>query len=267
MCSSDLSLNSKSVFLTSTLPEILIVEDNDDLRQFLLRELQNNYLIHLAENGLRALEILKKREIELIITDVMMPVMDGLEFCKKVKNSFETSHIPIIILSAKATLDSKIEGTELGADAYLEKPFSLEYLTVLIRNLIDNRTLLKAKFIQQPFAQPLEIANSKADEKFLDTINELIQENLSNNDFSIDELAKTLLISRSGFHKKLKAMSGLTPNDYIKLIRLKKAAELLKEGHFRVNEICDKVGFNSPSYFSKCFQEQFGMLPSDFAKT
>ncbi len=257
---------SRGVFLTSAHSEILIVEDNDDLRMFLSKQLQREYIIHLAENGLKALEILKKREIELIITDVMMPEMDGIELCKQVKNTFETSHIPLIILTAKATIDSKVEGTETGADAYVEKPFSFEYLSALIKNLIENRAKLKAKFMQQPLSNPIEIASSKADEKFLNTIHELIMANLSNPDFSIDELAQSISISRSGFHKKLKGISGLTPNDYIKLIRLKKAAELLKEGQLRVNEICDMVGFNSPSYFSKCFQEQFGMLPSDFAR-
>jgi len=257
---------TQGVFLTTEHPEILIVEDNEDLRQFLSRYLQSHYLIHLAENGLKALGILRKHEIQLIITDIMMPEMDGIELCKQVKTNIETSHIPVIILTAKATLESKIEGTSIGADAYLEKPFSFEYLSVLIKNLIDNRALLKANFTRQPFSKSIEIANSKADEKFLMTINELIQGNLENPDFSIDELAQALSISRSGFHKKLKGISTLTPNDYIKLIRLKKAAELLRDGHYRVNEICDKVGFNSPSYFSKCFQDQFGMLPSDFAK-
>ena len=258
--------NTQGVFLTTAHPEILIVEDNEDLRQFLSRQLQGQYLVHLAENGLKALAILKKREIELIITDLMMPEMDGIELCKHVKNNIETSHIPVIILTAKATMESKIEGTEIGADAYLEKPFSFEYLSVLIKNLMDNRALLKTKFSRQPFSKSIEIATSKVDENFLTVINELIQKNIENPDFSIDELAQALSISRSGFHRKLKGISALTPNDYIKLIRLKKAAELLRDGQLRVNEICDKVGFNSPSYFSKCFQEQFGMLPSDFAK-
>lgn len=258
---------TQGVFLTTDHPEILIVEDNEDLRQFLSRQLQRQYLIHLAENGLKAIGILKKREIQLIITDLMMPEMDGIELCKHIKKNIETSHIPVIILTAKATIESKIEGTEIGADAYLEKPFSFEYLSVLIKNLIDNRALLKANFTRQPFSTSIEIAHSKTDEKFLSAINEIIQKNLENPDFSIDELAQALSISRSGFHRKLKGISALTPNDYIKLIRLKKAAELLRDGQLRVNEICDKVGFNSPSYFSKCFQEQFGMLPSDFAKT
>lgn len=260
------STTTQGVFLTTELPEILIVEDNEDLRLFLSRHLQSKYLIHLAENGLKALGILKKFDIQLIITDIMMPEMDGIELCKYIKKHIETSHIPVIVLTAKATMESKIEVTEIGADAYLEKPFSFEYLSVLLKNLIDNRALLKANFNRQPFSKPNEIANSIADEKFLTAINALIHDNLENPDFSIDEIAKALSISRSGFHKKLKGISALTPNDYIKLIRLKKAAELLRDGQLRVNEICDKVGFNSPSYFSKCFQEQFGMLPSDFAK-
>jgi DNA-binding response OmpR family regulator len=257
---------TQGVFLTTDHPEILVVEDNEDLRQFLSRHLQRQYLIHLAENGLKALGILRKHEIQLIITDVMMPEMDGIELCKHIKSNVETSHIPVIILTAKTNIESKIEGTEIGAEAFIEKPFSFEYLSVLIKSLIDNRALLKAKFTQQPFSKPNEITNSKADEKFLTTIDELIQDNLNNPDFSIDELSKALMISRSGFHRKLVSISTLTPNDYIKLIRLKKAAELLRERQLRINEICDIVGFKSPSYFTKCFQEQFDMLPSDFAK-
>lgn len=244
-------------------PEILIVEDNKDLRLFLCKQLQNAYIIHQADNGEQALEITKQKDIELIITDVMMPVMDGFELCKALKSNPETNHIPIIILTAKADIDSKIEGTMMGADAYIEKPFSLEYLLALIRNLIDTRVKLKAKFLKNPFTETKLIATNKADELFLDNLNKLINNNIGNQSYSIDDIAKSLSFSRSGFHKKLKAISGLTPNDYIKLIRLRKASELIRAGQYRINEVCYMVGFSSPSYFSKCFQEQFGVSPSD----
>jgi ligand-binding sensor domain-containing protein/signal transduction histidine kinase/AraC-like DNA-binding protein len=257
---------NQEIVISSGNPEILIVEDNQDLRIFLRKHFQNKYNISLAENGLKALDILKEREIDLIISDVMMPQMDGVEFCKYVKTNFQTSHIPIIIFTGKTTLDTKINITEIGADAYVEKPFSLKYISALIQNILENRTKLKTKFSQLPFLKISEITSSKTDKQFLDKIDEIILAHLDNPDFSTEDLAKSQNISRSSLHKKLKAVSGFTPNDYIKIIKLKKAAELLMSGEYRINEICDKVGFNTPSYFSKCFQEQFGVLPSEFAK-
>ncbi len=259
--------DSKEIVISSGNPEILIVEDNDDLRQFLRKHFQYQYNISLAANGLQALDLLKERDFDMIISDIMMPEMDGIEFCKYVKNNFETSHIPIIIFTGKTTLDTKINSTEIGADAYVEKPFSLKYLSVLIKNVLKTRAKLKTKFSQLPFVKTSEITSSKADKRFLDTIDEIIHTNIDNPDFATEDLARANNISRSSLHKKLKAISGVTPNDYIKIIKLKKAAELIRNGDYRINEICDKVGFNTPSYFSKCFQEQFGLLPSEFAKT
>lgn len=257
---------NQEIIISSGNPEILIVEDNQDLRMFLRKHFQNTYNISLAENGLKGLDILKEREIDLIISDVMMPQMDGVEFCRYVKNNFQTSHIPIIIFTGKTTLDTKINVTELGADAYVEKPFSLKYISALIQNILENRTKLKSKFSQLPFLKTSEITTSKTDKQFLDKIDEVILAHLDDPEFSTEDLAKSQNISRSSLHKKLKAVSGFTPNDYIKVIKLKKAAELLMSGEYRINEICDKVGFNTPSYFSKCFQDQFGVLPSEFVK-
>ncbi len=254
------------IIIKSGNPEILIVEDNSDLRMFLRKHFSNQYNISLASNGMEATGILKEHDFDLIISDIMMPEMDGIEFCKNVKNNFETSHIPIIVFTAKTTLETKIASTEIGADAYVEKPFSLKYISVLIKNILENRSKLKTRFSQLPFSKTSEIISSQADKKFLDKINEIIHSNIENPEFMTEELAIANNISRSSLHKKLKAISGVTPNDYIKIIKLKKAAELIMNSDYQINEVCYMVGFNTPSYFSKCFHDQFGVLPSEFRK-
>ena len=245
---------------------ILIVEDQDEMLHFIARLFKQNYTVFKAKNGLDALKIIEEEEIDLVISDIMMPEMDGLELCTKLKSEFETCHIPVILLTAKNTNESKIEGLKQGADAYIEKPFEYEHLFIQVNNLLDNRRKLKLHFIKEPFVKTNEIVSSQHDEQFVLTIENLIMDKLPDPDFSIDELASEMHISRSGFHKKLKGITGLTPNDFIKLIRMKKAAELLTTTDYRINEICYMTGFNSPSYFAKCFQEQFGVLPTDFQK-
>lgn len=175
------------------------------------------------------------------------------------------SHIPVILLTAKTTLQSKIEGMKAGADAYVEKPFSMEYLKVCISNLLKNREQLQATFVHAPFVQTNSMAITKADEEFLKKLNEIVQANIQNPDFSLLDMADQLCMSRSSLNRKIKGILDVTPNDYIRIERLKKAAQLLKEGNCKINEVCYMVGFNTPSYFTKCFQKQFGMLPKDFA--
>lgn len=195
-----------------------------------------------------------------------MPEMDGLSLCDRIKSDLEFSHIPIILLTAKTNIQTKIEGMKSGADAYIDKPFSMEYLKACISSLLNNREKLRAAFANSPFIQANSMAMSKADEKFLKTLNEVVFENMQNPDFCLDDMASILNMSRSSLNRKIKGILDLTPNDYIRLERLKKAAQLLNEGESRVNEICYMVGFNTPSYFTKCFQKQFGVLPKDFVK-
>ena len=190
--------------------------------------------------------------------------MDGFELCKKIKSDLTYSHIPVILLTAKTNIQSKIEGMELGADAYIEKPFSVEYLHACASNLIQNREKLRQAFTQSPFVAADTMALTKADEEFIQRLNEVIQMNLSNPDFCMENMADGMNMSRSNFYRKIKGVLDLSPNEYLRLERLKKAAQLLKEGENRINEICYTVGFNSPSYFSKCFQKQFGVSPKDF---
>lgn len=212
------------------------------------------------------METLKKHIINLIISDVMMPIMDGLELCKSIKSNIETCHIPIILLTAKTTLNNKIEGLKNGADAYIEKPFAMPHLLVQINNLLENRIKLRQNFANSPYIATNSMAQNKADEDFLNKLTEIVRQNLDDENFNINNLASEMNMSRTSLHRKIKGVTELTPGDFIRIIRLKRAAELLLEGEYRINEICMLVGIHSLSYFSKSFQKQFGVLPKDFAK-
>ena len=243
---------------------VLVVEDNPDMLAFVVRQLSKEYVVLTATNGAEALQMLDGNYVNLVISDVVMPVMDGFELCKTIKSELNYSHIPVILLTAKTNIQSKIEGMELGADAYIEKPFSVEYLQACASNLIQNREKLRQAFAESPFIAANTMALTKADEEFIRKLNEVIQVNYANPEFSMDDMADNLNMSRSNFYRKIKGVLDLSPNEFLRLERLKKAAQLLKEGENRVNEICYMVGFNSPSYFAKCFQKQFGVLPKDF---
>ena len=243
---------------------VLVVEDNPEMLSFVSRQLSHEYIVLTAVNGEEALRILDENFVNLIVSDVVMPLMDGFELCKTVKSKLDYSHIPIILLTAKTNIQSKVEGLELGADAYIEKPFSPEYLLAAIASLIKNRETLRQTFAKSPFVAANTMALTKADEEFIKRLNEIILSNLHSPEFSMEDMAEMLNMSRSNFYRKIKGVLDLTPNEYLRIERLKRAAQLLKDGENRVNEICYMVGFNSPSYFSKCFLKQFGVLPKDF---
>ena len=193
-----------------------------------------------------------------------MPNMNGVEFCQAIRSNQLTSHIPFILLTAKTDNDSKITGMNCGADAYIEKPFSIQYLEACIKNLLELRQQLRQKFSQMPNIPLSSIAGNKADEEFLKNMNQLIEDNFSNANLSIDFLSEKLCISRSGLFSKIKILANMTPNEMVQLVRLKKAADLLRENKYRINEISYMVGFSNPAYFSRCFQKQFGVKPSEF---
>ena len=245
---------------------LLVVEDSLEMQAFVVKQLSSEYRVLTAVNGVEALKVLKEHTVNLVISDIMMPEMDGLELCEHLKSELDYSHIPIILLTAKTTLQAKIEGMKLGADVYIEKPFSVEYLKVCVANLLNNREKLRASFVNSPFVQTGSMAMTKADESFLKTLKEVVVANMQNPDFCLDDMASLLNMSRSSLNRKIKGILDMTPNDYIRLERLKKAAQLLKEGECKINEVCYMTGFNTPSYFTKCFQKQFGILPKDFVK-
>lgn len=243
---------------------ILLVDDDADLLQFEKKVLSADYRILTAENGNEALEVLNSDNVSLIVTDIMMPGMDGFELTRQVKQNIEFCHIPVILLTAKVSVEAKIQGFETGADAYIDKPFSIEVLTVQIANLLQNREKLRESFMKNPFVGANSMVRTKSDEEFIKKLHEIVHDNLGNAEFVVEDIAEQFNMSRASFYRKIKGVLDLTPNEYIRVERLKRAAQLLKEKTFKVNEICYMVGFNSPSYFAKCFQQQFGVLPKDF---
>jgi two-component system cell cycle response regulator len=247
-------------------PVILLVDDNEEILDFLSEELCEKYTILKAFNGQEALNVLQQEAIHLVVSDVMMEIMDGFELCKRIKTDFEYSHIPVVLLTAKNSLQSKIEGLEIGADAYIEKPFSPEHLQVQIANLISNRNKIKDYFAKSPLVHIKSMAYSRADEIFLENLNEVIQKNLENTELDVEHLAKVMNMSRPTLYRKIKAISDLTPNELIHISRLKKAAELLATTDFKVYEIADMVGYTSQNNFGRSFLKQFGMPPTEYQK-
>ena len=256
--------NDTAATSQKVLPIMLIVDDNEDMLNFLSSHFQTSYTIVTAVDGVDALNKLKEQEVALIISDWMMPNMNGIDLCKAVRNNQLTSHIPFILLTAKTDTEAKITSMNCGADAYIEKPFSLQYLEACIKNLLELRLQLRQKFSQMPTVSINSIAANQNDKVFLEKMNHLIEENLNNEELSVDFLAEKLCISRSGLFVKIKGLANTTPNEMIQIIRLKKAASLLLEKQYRINEVSYMVGFNNPSYFSKCFQKQFGMKPGEY---
>jgi len=245
-------------------PVLLLVDDNEEILEFLEHELNEKYSIMKAVNGQDALDILKENAVHLLISDIMMPVMDGFELCRIIKSNFDYSHIPVILLTAKNTLQSKIEGLEIGADAYIEKPFSPEYLQVQIANLLSNRNKIKEYFASSPLVHIKSMAYSKADELFLEKINDSIFRNLEDTELDVEKLAKLMNMSKPTLYRKIKSLSDLSPNELINITRLKKAAELLVEGNHKIYEVSDMVGYASQTNFGRNFLKQFGMTPSDY---
>lgn len=255
---------SENAAVSNSAPVMLVVEDNMDMRKFICQSFADKFRTLEAENGRAALLLMETNEVDFIITDLMMPEMDGLELCRELHKNILLSHIPIVLLTAKTDMSTKIEAIRLGADVYLEKPFSIELLIAQVDNLLNSRRMLRKRYTELPFVPLNTIAGNSADEAFLAKINQIVEANFSNVEFSIQELAEQLFVSRSGLFVKIKSLVGITPNEFIQLVRLKKAAQLIRENKYRINEVCYMVGFNNPSYFSKCFQKQFGKLPKDF---
>ena len=242
---------------------ILVVEDNRELRETLKNELSQWYSILTAPDGEKALGLIEEKEVDVIVSDVMMPVMDGFELCRRIKGQLAYSHIPLILLTAKVTLDAKQEGMESGANAYMEKPFTIRQL----KSQIDNLIRLKEAFRRSVSGggDPGEPMPVGPEADFIRAINDSIEKQMSEEAFSIETLAYDMAMSRTNFFRKFKALTGVTPNDYLKNYRLDRAAKLIREGA-RINEAAESVGFTSSSYFAKCFKSRFGVLPKDYAR-
>lgn len=206
-----------------------------------------------------------KKYPDLIISDVMMPEMDGFELCHKLKSDENTSHIPVILLTAKADMDSKIEGLEYGADDYISKPFDDKELRVRVKNLIEQRKKLREKFTRMIEIKPGEIAATSMDEQFLKRLLDIFENHISETDYNTESFASEIGMSRSNLYRKIQALTNQSTNDFIRSLRLKRAAQLLRKSTGTASEIAYAVGFNSPSHFSKIFRQQFGQSPSNFA--
>jgi len=246
-------------------PLILLVEDHEDFRFYLKDNFKHTYRILEASHGKEAWPLIKRHVPDLIVSDVMMPEMNGLELCSKIKKDNRTSHIPVVLLTAKTADHQKVEGFSVGADEYVSKPFNFEILASRIKNLIAQRELLKASMLGKAEIEPEKIAISSVDEKLMKNAVKVVEDNMSNSEFSVEELSRELGMSRVYLYKKLLALTGKTPIEFIRIIRLKRASQLLKESQMTVAEVAYEVGFNNPKYFSKYFKLEFNILPSQYA--
>jgi len=247
----------------SQLPVILLIEDHKDVRNYVQEILNDTYCVNIAEDGEKGISTALELMPELILSDVMMPKKDGYEVCEALKNDPRTSHIPIILLTAKSDSEDKITGLMTKADDYITKPFILRELLLRIENLIESRKLLREKYKNEGILKPKEIATNSIDEIFLKKLVELVEENMSDENFGVEQLGDEIGMSRSQLHRKLKALLDQSPNQFIRSFRLHRAHDLLKQQSATASEIAYQVGFSSPSYFTKCFHEQFGYTPSD----
>ncbi|MCF8714715.1 response regulator [Joostella atrarenae] len=244
---------------------LLIVEDNSELREYLKNELKSKYRVLTAVDGQKGLEVAKDKTPDIILTDVVMPSIDGVEMCELIKKDLKTSHIPLLMLTAKAMVADRIKGIDSGADAYLSKPFDMDVLKATLNQLLKSRQILFNKHYQG-ILEPSKSKTTTQDSTFIKKILEYINENISETDLGVELLASELFLSRSQLYRKVKALTGVTVNEFIRKIRLEKAKELLESGDYNISEVTYKVGFSSPSYFTKCFKTYFNIQPSDLKK-
>ena len=245
-------------------PSILIVDDSEDVRKYLSGLLESIYKISEAKNGEVGIIAATENMPDLIISDVMMPSMDGIEFCRRIKSEWQTSDIPVILLTAKASAESKIEGLEIGADDYLTKPFDSKELFTRIKNLLEQRKRLRDKYNQEPDALTKTVGLNKADQEFLNKFLELIENNLDKTNFGTEQLSKELFVSRTQLHRKILSITGQAPGEFIRIIKLKKAAKLLLDGKLSVTQVAYEIGFSSPAQFTRAFSKQFNCVPSEY---
>jgi DNA-binding response OmpR family regulator len=246
---------------------VLIVEDNADILWFLCNELGNEFGLIEAVDGSAGLKLAKEHMPDLIITDLMMPRMDGYELCEKLKSDVLTSHIPIIMLTAKATIGDRLKGLELGADDYISKPFDINEVRIRTRNLIDQRRKLREKFGKEITLEPIDIAITSVDEKFLTQAMDVVDTHMSDASFDISVFSDKMHMSRSTLFRKLEALTSMSPVEFIRSLRLKRAATLLKQQYGNVSEVALEVGFSNPSYFTQVFKKAFSVTPAQFAKS
>jgi DNA-binding response OmpR family regulator len=249
----------------SELPLILVIEDSEELLLYLKQTLSENYRVLCAPNGDEGYILAGEHNPDLIITDLSMPGMDGIDLCEHLKSELPTCHIPIIILTARVSDESNIRGLETGADVYINKPFNIHILKAQIKSLLDSRQRLKSIMAKELVVQPKDVTVASLDERFLAKLMEVVEEHASDQTFGIKELTEKMNMSHSVIFRKIKSITGLTVVDYIRTFRLKKAALILTKKKLPISEVSFMVGFSDPKYFSKCFQKEFGLSPTEYA--
>jgi signal transduction histidine kinase/ligand-binding sensor domain-containing protein/DNA-binding response OmpR family regulator len=248
----------------SALPLILLVEDDRDLRIFIRDELDENYRVQEAADGIQGYQLAVETVPDLIISDIVMPGLDGTDLCRKLKSDERTSHIPIILLTAKTNEAARLEGFQTGADDYITKPFNADLLRIRAGNLIESRQKLRSRFSREIHLQPADIAITPYDEVFLNKAVQAVEENMSDPDFSVEQMSYRIGMSRSQLYRKLFALTGQSPRDFVRILRLKRAANLIAQAQITIAEAAFRVGFDDPAYFSKCFRKQFGVAPGEY---
>ena len=244
-----------------------MAEDNVEFINFLSECLSKKYRVLKAEDGEQALEILKETEdIDIIISDVMMPKIDGIKLCNIVKTTLKWSHIPVILLTARTAEEHKLAGLENGADDYITKPFNLNVLQLRIQKFLDWKAKSQRDLVQKIDIQPKDITISTVDEQFMQKAMKLMEENMANAEYSVENFSQDMNVSRTNLYRKMMAITGKSPLEYMRIIRLKRGKQLLMRG-YRINETAYNVGFSNPKYFRKYFKEEFGITPAEFLKT
>lgn len=262
----DIEISENTKAIKRKVPCILIVEDNDELRLFLKTSLEPFFQIVVASNGQIGLDLVTNKKPDLIISDVMMPVMDGIQLCKAIKETFETSHLPFILLTAKTDLNSQLEGVGYGADYYIAKPFSMDLLLLTIQNIFSQRQKLKGLFAEGFYEDAAKLVQSDVDKKLMQKLINIINDNIENEELNIEFICRKLNASRSSLYEKVKNISGQSIGDFIRSARLKKALEIMTNEDVNLQDVIERVGINSSSYFSKAFKKEFGKSPSEFLK-
>ena len=248
--------------------ELVIVEDDDEIANYLISQLQADYSVKRFTNGKQALPTILQEVPDLVISDVMMPEMDGHTLCSRIKNNVNTNHVPVILLTAKNREEDRLEGLETGADAYIVKPFNMEILKRTIYNLLNSRKVMRYKFTGSESQEDKvdEVRMKSPDEKLLERVMAVINKNISNSDLSVDMIAQEVGISRVHLHRKMKELTNQTPHDFIRNLRLKQAANLLASQHHNVTEVMYACGFSNSASFSTMFRKFYGMSPRDYMK-
>ena len=252
--------------IDNLLHTVLVVEDDPEMRGYLAKELSEQYNILVAPNGEDALQLVESQRVDLIVSDIMMPGIDGIALCNRIKSTTEYCHIPVILLTAAVGMETRIDTLEAGADGYIEKPFAIELLQANVANLFKNREIANRQFTQSPLTHFNSMVTGGMDQEFMERLHETVMKHLSEPDLNIETLTSELGTSKSTLYRKVTANTGLNINEYIRVSRLKKAAEMLSSQKYRISEVAYMTGFSSPSYFATCFQKQFNVSPSSFVK-